>query len=80
MQQGEMLRTVPTGHSNDESTVGISAGYLFIIRGKSPILRVGESVDDLKVLNPTRGNPWGAWGFVGKSGMFEFEIRIWNNK
>jgi hypothetical protein len=39
-----MLRTVSTGHSNDESTVGISAGLFIII----------ESVGDLKVLNPTR--------------------------
>ena len=63
-----MLRPVSTGHSNDESTVGISAGYLFKIIGKSPIFRLGKSVDDLKVLNPTAGESVGSVGLRGEIG------------
>ena len=45
-----MPRTVSAGHSNDESTVVISAGYMFIIRGKSPIFRLGEAADEVDIV------------------------------
>jgi hypothetical protein len=51
--------------------VGISAGYLFKIIGKSRIFRLGKSVDDLKVLNPTAGESVGSVGLRGEIGYGE---------
>jgi hypothetical protein len=45
---------------------GFPRVYLFIIIGKSPIFCLGESVDDLKVLNPTAGESVGSVGLRGE--------------